>query len=199
MESHNLYGKKKQIGVPIIYKLLFCNFYICCFRPLPSGFGKRLKRVKENSAKQSTVKRKCTRSIVYERDIILLPLSYSPDSIDGKIPIPRSERDTLAANSLIGKITLDSSMTEDEIFDEIRDIFQGPMKNNEFKFDILHTTGGGSKTLVIPAVSKHFRWTASSVAGKNAKTPVYILAREELKVFINYVLLSVYIVNYYFR
>ena len=143
---------------------------------MPSGFGKRVKRIKDNqSAQRLPAAKRKFKIVVYERDIILLPPSYIPDSMDGKITIPRGDREILASNSLIGKIALQSTMSEDEIFDEIRDIFQGPMKNNkEFNFVILQPTGGGSKNLMIPAVSKHFQWTASSVAGKNSKTPVLL-------------------------
>ncbi|XP_064388646.1 uncharacterized protein LOC135336724 [Halichondria panicea] len=49
-----------------------------------------------------------------------------------------------------------------------------------FDFKFLQCTGGKSKHLMLPSVSPGFKWTASAVAGKNAKTPIYILAREEL-------------------
>jgi hypothetical protein len=71
-------------------------------------------------------------------------------------------------------------MSEDDIFDEIRSVFKGPMRGN--KFSILQGTGGSSKTLVIPSLSSSYQWTASAVAPKNVKTPIYILAREPLKV-----------------
>ena len=73
-------------------------------------------------------------------------------------------------------------MNQDDIFDEIRDIFKCPMKTKQdVKFTVLQLTGGGNKTLTIPAVSKSFEWTAASIAGKNSKTPVHTLANEELK------------------
>ena len=41
------------------------------------------------------------------------------------ILVPRcGERDKLSSNSLMGKITLDSTMSQSEIFDEIRDVFK---------------------------------------------------------------------------
>ena len=74
-------------------------------------------------------------------------------------------------------------MSEEDIFDEIRSVFKGPMGGNKnFKFNILQGAGGSSKTLVIPSVSSSYQWTASGVAPKNVKTPIYILAREPLKV-----------------
>ncbi|XP_019862007.1 PREDICTED: G2/M phase-specific E3 ubiquitin-protein ligase-like [Amphimedon queenslandica] len=73
-------------------------------------------------------------------------------------------------------------MSQEAIFDEIRDVFKKPMRNNSnFKFIILQPTGGGSKSLTIPALSESFVWTAASLAGKNAKCPIYLLADEELK------------------
>ena len=70
-------------------------------------------------------------------------------------------------------------MTEDEIFDEIRSVFHNQMNTNPFfQFEILQATGGTSKSLTIPAVSK---WTASAIAGKNAKVPIYILAKDNLQ------------------
>ncbi len=59
-----------------------------------------------------------------------------------------------------------------------------------FDFKFLQCTGGKSKHLMLPSVSPGFKWTASAVAGKNAKTPIYILAREELMVGYVHSLLS---------
>ncbi len=96
------------------------------------------------------------------------------------IPIPRS-RIELAKNGLIGKIRLRSDMAEHEIFDEIRSVFSGPMRGNSFfDFVILQAAGGHSKSLVSPALSDSFKWTASAVAPKNAKVPIYILAQDQL-------------------
>ena len=71
-------------------------------------------------------------------------------------------------------------MTELQMFDEIRSIFHSPM--NEFSIRILQMSGGGSKTLTIPVVSSTYKWTASAVAGKNAKWAIYVLADDPLKV-----------------
>ncbi len=158
--------------------LSYSLFILCILiRPLPSAFGKRMRKIQSGG---NVSKR---RNVTYERDIILLPSSFQGQQTSGKITIPRKERDYLASKSLIGKISIDSSMDEHTIFMEIRDVFKCPMKNNcEFKFTVLQPTGGGSKSLMVPVVSKYFEWTASSIAGKNSKTPIYILANEELKV-----------------
>lgn len=55
--------------------------------------------------------------------------------------------------------------------------------NEQFLFDVLQSTGGRNKKLVIPALSRSYEWTASALAPKNVKTPIYILAREPLKVY----------------
>ena len=122
--------------------------------------------------------------IEYDRDIICLPKEFSQGG-KTNIPIPRrpSTREMLAKNGLIGKIRLKSDMSEDAIFDEIRSVFEQPMRGRQnFPFDILQHAGGGSKSLVVPAVSSSFHWTASVVAGKNSKSPIYILALEDIKV-----------------
>ena len=87
----------------------------------------------------------------------------------------------LAVNKLLGKIQLNSSMGEDEIFDEIRSVFHVPMDGDSgFPFKILQPSGGDSRSLMIPELSHSYRWTASAVAGRNAKT--YIIADEPLEV-----------------
>ena len=118
------------------------------------------------------------RVYTYDRDIVCLPQSYA-----GKIiPIPRN-REVLSRAGLVGKITLSSNMSEEEIFDEIRSVFRGPMgKSSDFPFEILQSTGGNSRSLTIPAVSSNFKWTAGAVASKSSKVPIYILAQDKLKV-----------------
>ena len=102
--------------------------------------------------------------------------------VDGRVTIPRY-REELASNGLIGKIRLYSSMTESEIFDEIRSVFRGPMSDNiDFRFTILQSAGGGSKSLIVPALSPTYQYTASAAVGKNSKMPIYILALDDLKV-----------------
>ena len=122
------------------------------------------------------------KAFTYERDIICLPKSFQKK---GCIKIPRGQdtRQFLAQNRLIGKISLSSSMNE-EICDEIASVFSDAMGGDlDFPFTILQPAGGASKSLVVPSLSSSFRWTASTVAGKNAKVPIYILAERDLKVY----------------
>ena len=74
-------------------------------------------------------------------------------------------------------------MNEEKIFMEIRSVFHGPMSyDDEFQFTILQPCGGDSRTLMAPKVSESYRWTAGAVAGRNSKTPIYILAEDDLQV-----------------
>ena len=136
---------------------------------------------KRAAADRSTKKHE--KALTYDRDIICLPESCKGKSGDIKIPRGREIREFLARNRLIGKIRLYSSMTEDDILDEICSVFAGPMNGDlDFPFTILQPTGGCSKSLAIPSVSSSYKWTASAVAGKNSKMPIYILAEGSLKV-----------------
>lgn len=149
----------------------YSSFFTCSFRAkptLPSIFVTKTNRA-SSKAKEKLLK--------YNRDIICLPKSYGQSTT---IAIPKS-RAELGKNGLIGKIALDSSMSEDEIFNEIRSVFRGPMNhNNNFAFKVLQTMGGSNKSLTIPAVSHSFKWTASTIVPKSNKVPIYILAREPL-------------------
>ena len=79
-------------------------------------------------------------------------------------------------------------MTQEDIYDEIRSVFRGPMKGDStFHFDVLQPTGGRNKTLTIPALSSSFKWTSSAIVPKNAKSPLYILAKESLQLAIEMV------------
>ena len=105
------------------------------------------------------------------------------------IQIPRKNemRHFLAVNKLVGKILLSSDMEESEIFDEIRSVFHGPMDNDvDFSFKILQPSGGDSRSLIIPELSHSYQWSASAVAGRNGKTPIYILAEDLLEVCLWY-------------
>ena len=157
----------------------FILFISICLlnRPLPSGFGKRV-RAMQSSLSSS----KMPKVLTYDRDTICLPKTLAES---GKIAIPRKQqvRSMLASNGLIGKISLKSSMTEKELRREIRSVFRKPMNfNKHFVFDILQPAGGNSKALAIPSVSPSYKWTASAVAGKNAKMPIYIMAQDDLTV-----------------
>ena len=92
----------------------------------------------------------------YDRDIICLPSSYVGSTvIPGTIAIPRSPRmrEFLGKNLLIGKIRLNSLMSQDSIFQEIRSVFSHPMnKDSLFPFKILQPAGGNSKSLMVPSL-----------------------------------------------
>ena len=103
----------------------------------------------------------------------------------GRIRIPRNKKDReyLVANKLVGKIQLQSDMSEAQIFNEIRSVFRSPMGcDDEFSFTILQQSGGGSKLLMVPELSSSYKWTAGAVAGINSKVPIYILAEDRLMV-----------------
>ena len=146
---------------------------------LPSSFlGKR-----KNRGSHATGSKGKQKLFTYDRDIICLPMSHAEGSA---IKIPKSRMD-LAKNGLIGKIRLTSMMTEEMIFDEIRSVFRGPMNGNtEFLFEVLQPMGGTSKCLAIPSLSNSFKWTASAIVPKNAKSPLYILAKEPLVEVLRY-------------
>lgn len=117
----------------------------------------------------------------YDREIVCFPNSFV--NRKGLIQIPRkkSVRNYLVINKLIGNVRLRSDMTEDELMSEIRSVFSLAMKQDSlFNFKILQTCGGGSRALSERQVSSSFQWTASTIAGKNSKCPIYILAEDEL-------------------
>ena len=75
-------------------------------------------------------------------------------------------------------------MSEEDVRNEVRSVFQGPMGGQpNFPFAFLQPTGYGSKSLTIPAVSASFEWSAQQVAklGGNKGT-IYIVAEEKLNV-----------------
>ena len=73
-------------------------------------------------------------------------------------------------------------MTEDESMEEIRSVFKFPM-DNDSRFEILQPSGGGSESLTVPVLSASYKWSASSVAGMNTQVPIYVLAKDKLKVW----------------
>jgi hypothetical protein len=73
-------------------------------------------------------------------------------------------------------------MDEHDIFQEMRSVFRTPMGyDDRFRFTILQTSGGDSKSLMVPELSSSYKWTASAIAGRNAKVPIYVLAEDELQ------------------
>lgn len=47
--------------------------------------------------------------------------------------------------------------------------------DDKFQFKIMQPCGGDSRTLMAPKVSESYRLTAGAVAGRNSKTPIYIM------------------------
>lgn len=113
---------------------------------------------------------------VWDRDIVCLPWSIE---LSLQFSYPRGKyRTKLAEKGLIGKIRLTSTMSVEDVENEVRYVFYGPMGGrDDFCFDFLQPTGVGTKTLTVPSVSSSFRWTAQQVAklGSN-KQSIYIVA-----------------------
>lgn len=117
----------------------------------------------------------------WDRDILCIP--NRGRNSGGGISFPRGRyRAYLARSGLIGKLHLTSEMTDEDVEDEIRTIFRGPMQNNpSFPFLYLQSTGGGSKTLTIPSQSASFKWTPQQVARLSCQSgTIYILAQDDL-------------------
>lgn len=143
---------------------------------LPSAFSVGKGKGKGKAAAPTS---NSTKLFTYERDIICLPSTFENN---GNVRIPKGvAREYLGRNGLIGKVVINSSMNQNEIYDEIRSIFRAAMSYKK-NFKLLQPIGGSGKSLIIPAISSSYRWTASVVAGKNAKMPVYILAVDQLMV-----------------
>ena len=106
-----------------------------------------------------------------------LPYSVEP------VAYPRGKyRTKLGEKGLIGKIRLTSTMSVEDVENEVRSVFHGPMDGREdFHFNFLQPTGVGTKTLTVPSVSSSFCWTAQQVAklGTN-KQAIYIMAVDVL-------------------
>ena len=129
----------------------------------------------------------------YERDIICIPKFFCEKDVV-QIPRKKSSRQFLAVNKLVGKIQLQSSMSEFEIFQEIRSVFRVPMgDNDDFQFKVLQPSGGDSRCLMIPELSLSYKWSASAVAGRNAKTPIYIMAEDNLQVLFDLAIVGYYV------
>ncbi len=75
-----------------------------------------------------------------------------------------------------------SSITVEEVGDEVRSVFKKPMNGRrDFPFKFLQPTGAGSRTLTVPSVSASFSWTAQQVAKLGTvNQAVYIMAKDNL-------------------
>lgn len=115
---------------------------------------------------------------VWDHDIVCLPQSDEP-----KLSFPREKyRAKLGEKGLIGKIRLTSTMSVEDVKNEVRSVFRYPMGGREdFCFDFLQPTGAASRTLTVPSVSSSFQWTAQQVAKLgNNKQVIYIIATDPL-------------------
>ena len=129
---------------------------------------------------------------------IMQPRNFSTvNDLHYMVPQGNKSRQYLPRHGLLGKITLASDMTEVQIFKEVSSVFNDSFGSREnFRFLILQPTGEFSKSLTILRISSQYKWSASSVAGKNAKVPIYILAQEPLKVC-SYVVMLMLFLNPY--
>ena len=161
--------------------------YPACLKLLTNNYRNKVEKTAPTLpsflAKRKTPKAKSvpTRVYTYDREIMCIPNSFV--NAKGLITIPRKQfiRDFLVINKLIGNVRLRSDMTEEELMHEIRSLFSIPMKGDKkFQFKILKTCGGGSRSLSVRQTSASYKWTASTLAGKNAKCPIYILAEDDL-------------------
>ena len=126
-------------------------------------------------------KRKAQVTKTYARDIMCIPDCESSK----RIPIPRGEyRKKLCEMGLVGKITLSSDMSPEDIKEEIcsifSDVIQFPENSTTFPFEYLQSSGGGSRSLCIPKVSSSFVWNAQQVASLGRNSAIYILAKSPM-------------------
>ena len=136
----------------------------------------------------------------YVRDIMLMPHDYKNPNT-GVVLFPRSaKRISLGGAGLVGKVEIDSSMTEIEVRREICEVFSIPMglspddiKNyNLYPFTYLQRAGSGSRSLCVPSVKSTFEWNGKRVASlAKAGAYIYILADRDLPGMV-----SSYIANY---
>ena len=116
----------------------------------PSMFQAVRNRRKQKHGQASKV-------LSYVRDIILLPMEFR--SRTGEISIPRSTRRSKLG--LVGKIEIDSSMTDQDVRKEICEVFASPMglanKDQFFPFTYLQRAGSGSRSLCLPSVKESFQ------------------------------------------
>lgn len=161
---------------PSVVFTFYHYFSVLRRRPLPPTQFVRGKTVNRGSNPKP---KKAKTKVSFERDIVCLPLNYPEEP--GVFPFPRGKvRSSLGRQGLIGKIHLDSEMSEREIFQEIRSVFKVPFREDEqFPFKILQSAGMGAKSLVIPALSTTYEWKAKEVANSGGRV-VYIWAQREL-------------------
>ncbi len=119
----------------------------------------------------------------WDRDVLCLPMSRKNGPSGSSIKYPRGKYCSwLATSGLLGKLHFTTEMSELNVMNEIRSIFNGPMGGNpDFRFLYLQPTGGGARSLTIPFLSSSFKWVPQQVAKLAGQTGViYILAQDEL-------------------
>lgn len=162
------------------YVLMFYSFRL---RRSPSVLLPSYLKRKKLSTNNPTSKRPKTVQF-WDRDIICIP-QPSSESKSLHLAYPRGKsRAKLGSLGLIGKIRLSSTMSDEEVLQEIRSVFSVPMgQRADFPFVFLQPAGAGTKTLTVPAVSSSFCWTAQQVAKLGGyKQAIYILAKDKLKI-----------------
>jgi len=162
-----------------LFNSFFFHYY-SALHILPSFLRRRGRNEQTRSrGNQRNKKPKVVKT--WDRDVLCIPRGGTHSS--GGISFPRGKyRAYLARCGLIGKLHLTSEMNDQDVEDEIRTIFSGPMQNNSsFPFLYLQSTGGGSKTLTIPSQSTSFKWTPQQVARLSGHSgTIYILAQDDL-------------------
>ena len=163
-----------------MFVLYFCTSGVSARVVLPSF----LKRKRQEDSLVTHAKRTKAKPVqIWDRDIICLPKTEKSHS---NVSYPRGKyRTKLGQMGLIGKIRLMSTMTEDEMEQEIRSVFKGPMNGRQdFPFVFLQPTGLGSRSLTVPSVSSSFSWSPQQVAKLGGvKSAIYILAADDLVCF----------------
>jgi len=149
----------------------------------PSLFDSVRRRRQTGSGKPSQPE--IIKVTTYSREIFLLLAEFKSDS--GEVLIPRGgHRRFLGRAGLIGKIQINSAMSENEVRKEICAIPMGLthedlISGHYFPFTYLQKAGSGSRSLCLPSVTSSFEWNGKQVStlGK-AGTFIYILAEAAL-------------------
>jgi len=160
---------------------MISGFFSCSALQILPSYLRRRERNEQGTRRQQQKNKKPKVVKTWDRDILCIPKGGRRTG--GGISFPRGRfRAYLARSGLIGKLHLTSEMSDQDVEDEIRTIFRGPMLNNSsFPFLYLQSTGGGSKTLTIPSQSSSFKWTPQQVAHLSGHSgTIYILAQEDL-------------------
>ena len=106
------------------------------------------------------------------------------NEVTGLVKFPRGKiREKLARNNLIAKVKINTAWDENDIKQEMHDLFQGCFEtadNREFKFTFLSTVEG-TKVLKEPKVNRTYVFDAAAVLALN-RTTIHILSNLEHKV-----------------